>query len=154
MKINLTEKEKEHLGIGDDRKDFYFKVENAVVDNHEMFETIYEYAVFITLSKYCNCNGISFASCETLAKHSHCSPRKIKDVLKILVEKGLLKKVKRGGNSTDFYKVQTLKNYFSTDKKKESTSIVHGVHHNQSAQDAPHVVHNKSTHGAHGAHNK
>ncbi len=154
MKINLTEKEKDYLGIEDDRKDFYFKVENAVVDNCEMFETIYEYAVFITLSRYCNCNEISFASCETLAKNSHCSPRKIKDVLKALVEKGLIKKIKRGGNSTDIYKVQTLKKYFSTDKKKEATSLVHGVHHNQSAQDAQLVVHDKSSFGAHGAHNK
>ena len=38
--INLTEEQKQILGIKDERVDFYFKVENAVIDNPDVFSNI------------------------------------------------------------------------------------------------------------------
>lgn len=55
--INLTEEQKQILGIKDERVDFYFKVENAVIDNPEVFSNIYESHLFVVLSRYCNNGG-------------------------------------------------------------------------------------------------
>lgn len=119
--VNLTDEQKEALGIKDERKDFYFKVENEVIDNPEVFDTDREFILFIVLSRYCNNNQIAYPSLETLAKKSRCTKRNLIKALNGLVEKGLVKKVKRYDEETktyqsNLYAVQTLKEYIVKDK--------------------------------------
>lgn len=59
--INLTQVQKKKLGVIEDKRvDFYFKVENEVVNNTTIFSNIYESHLFVILSRYCNNGGIAF----------------------------------------------------------------------------------------------
>ena len=91
--MELTEKEKEILKIQDNRIDFYFKIENAVIDNDEVFSNIYESHLYIVLSRFCNNGNIAYPSYNTLAKLCYCSKRKVIETMNKLIEKGLINKV-------------------------------------------------------------
>ncbi|MGL5715737.1 MAG: helix-turn-helix domain-containing protein, partial [Paraclostridium sp.] len=110
--MNLTQEQKEKLGIIDERVDFYFKVENAVVDGYVVeeinlktgkletveksyFDNVYEFAVFTVLSRYCNNGQVAFPSVPTLAKKCCCGESSIKKAIKSLEQKGFIKKVNR-----------------------------------------------------------
>lgn len=126
--MELTKEQKAALGIIDERKDFYFKVENEVIDNPEVFDTDREFILFIVLSRYCNNNQVAYPSLETLAKKSRCTKRNLIKALNGLVEKGLVKKVQRYDEETktyqsNLYAVQTLKEYIVKDKIKEVVSL-------------------------------
>lgn len=124
--INLTEEQKQILGIKDERVDFYFKVENEVIDNPEIFKTDREFIVFIVLSRYCNNNNVAYPSLETLAKKSRCTKRNVIIALNGLVEKGLIKKINRYEQNTktyqtNLYAIQTLKKYVAVDENTNDT---------------------------------
>lgn len=119
--FNLTDEQKEALGIKDERKDHYFKVENAVVDNPEVFDTDREFIVFIVLSRYCN-GGVGYPGLDTLAKKSRCSKKNMLIALKGLIEKGLVKKVQRhnpknNSYQSNLYAIQNIKEYVVKDKE-------------------------------------
>lgn len=80
--INLTEVQKKKLGVIEDKRvDFYFKVENEIVDNTTIFPNIYESYLFVILSRDCNNGGVAFASYTTLAEACYCSRRTIIKVM-------------------------------------------------------------------------
>ncbi len=124
--INLTEEQKQILGIKDERVDFYFKVENAVIDNPDVFSNIYESHLFVVLSRYCNNGGVAFPSYSTLAKLCYCSKSTVIRCIKSLEEKKLINKVIRTKkindkkvNDTNVYTVNNLKKYIVEDNFKE-----------------------------------
>lgn len=88
--INLTEEQKQILRIKDERVNFYFKIENAVIDNPDVFSNIYESHLFVVLSRYCNNVGVAFASYSTLAKLCYCSKSTVIRCIKSLEEKKLM----------------------------------------------------------------
>ena len=125
MDFNLTQEQKEALGIVDERKDFYFRVENAAIDNPKLFDTDREFILFIVLSRYCN-GQVGYPSLETLAKKSRCSKKNMLIALKGLIEKGLVKKVQRynpenNSYQSNLYSVQNIKEYISKDKDLAET---------------------------------
>ncbi|MDY6171699.1 MAG: helix-turn-helix domain-containing protein [Fusobacterium necrophorum] len=118
--MELTEKQMETLKIKDNRLDFYFKVENAVIDEYQNFDNIYESHLFIVLSRYCNNGQVAFPSYETLAKQCYCSKRHIIKMMKNLEEKKLINKVIRNTEKvfkSNLYTVNSIKKYSSIDKK-------------------------------------
>ena len=126
MVLNLSDDQKEKLGIIDKRVDFYFKVENAVVDN-KVFSNIYESYLFVVLSRFCNNGNVAFPSYNTLAELCYCSRRKIIDTMASLEKKGLINKVKRikeredlstNLNDTNVYTVNNIKIYLEKDREK------------------------------------
>lgn len=121
--MNLTEEQKEQLGIVDERVDFYFKVENAVIDD-EMFSSASEALLFIVLSRYCNNKNYAFPSLNTLAKKCYCSRPTVVKCLNLLIEKKLIKKVGRenplnGATESNLYAVCNVKEYISKEKIEE-----------------------------------
>lgn len=128
--LNLTQEQKEQLGIIDERVDFYFKVENAVIDGYTVetinektgkievkeksyFDNVYELAVYTALSRYCNNDVVIFPSQETLAIHCCCGKTSVKNAIKSLEEKGFIKKINRkknGSNDTNLYVVKKINN--------------------------------------------
>lgn len=100
--MNLTKEQLEQLGITDERKDFYFKVENTVVDE-KVFNNIYEAYLFVVLSRYCNNNQVAFPSIKTLAEKCYCSTASIKRALKNLEEKEFIKRVQRKDEDKNIY---------------------------------------------------
>lgn len=114
--IELTDEQKIKLKIKDNRIDFYFKVENALVDNYEIFDNIYESFLYVVLCRFCNNNGIAFPSYNTLAKYCHCSRMTVINNIKSLEKKGLINKVLRKTNQnksadTNIYTINNLKQY-------------------------------------------
>ena len=71
--ISLTPEQEQLLKIKDNRVDFYFKVENAVIDNYQIFDSIYEAHLYIILCRLCNNNQIAFPSYQKLADYCFCS---------------------------------------------------------------------------------
>ena len=123
-KIELTDEQKIKLKIKDNRIDFYFKVENALVDNYEIFDNIYETYLYVVLCRFCNNNGIAFPSYNTLAKYCHCSRMTVINNIKSLEKKGLINKVLRNTDQnksadTNIYTINNLKQY-----KVSSTSDI------------------------------
>ena len=124
--MDLTPEIKEQLGIVDNRKDFYFKVENAVIDGYmeydtelkrnapkDYFSNIYEKMVFIVLSRYANNNdGIAFPSISTIARNALCGATKVRECIKSLEKKGFIKKVTRPktnkDNDSNLYSVKNI----------------------------------------------
>lgn len=124
--INLTEEQKQILRIKDERVDFYFKVENAVIDNPDIFSNIYESHLFVVLSRYCNNGGVAFPSYSTLAKLCYCSKSTVIRCIKSLEDKKLINKVVRTKkindkkiNDTNVYTVNNLKKYIVEDNCSE-----------------------------------
>lgn len=144
--INLTDEQKKLLNIVDNRTDFYFKVENATIDNYEIFDTIYEAHLYITLCRFCNNQQVAFPSYKTLADYCFCSKRTIINAMNSLVAKGLINKVSRKKedqivNDTNLYTVNNIKKYLEVENEKVKKingleKVVQEVHY-PSAGDAP-----------------
>ena len=150
---NLTQNQREQLKIKDNRIDFYFKVENTVIDDDSIFSNIYESHLFIILSRYCNNGQVAFPSYNTLAQKCYCSKRTIINAMNSLIEKGLVNKIGRkkensNENDTNFYTVNNINKYEMKDKEKiggaygalpsesHAPEVVNEVHH-PSASGAP-----------------
>lgn len=150
--LNLTDEQKEILGIKDERVDFYFKVENAVVDEVELFSNIYESHLYLVLSRYCNNNQVAFPSYSKLAELCYCSRSTIIKCMTSLEEKGYINKLKRKNNdnrkinNTNLYTVNNIKEYIevaSGNKNNikggsvsDTLGVVHLVHQG-SPSDTP-----------------
>lgn len=123
--MNLTQEQKEQLGIVDERVDFYFKVENTVIDGlkkinedgeeiTEMpFEDIYEAHLFVVLSRYCNNGQVAYPSLNTLCEKCYCSKPTLLKAIKGLEKKGYIAKINRQNsetktNQTNVYSVKNI----------------------------------------------
>lgn len=157
MSISLTEEQKEALGIKDGRKDFYFKVENAIIDGYNAtektakgkektitasyFDDIYEKMIFIVLCRYCNNNEVAYPSFQKIADMAMCSRRKAIDCIESLENKGFIKKVSRpktsGDNDTNLYTIQNIREYTSKEKEKKESKKPSAYDALPSAQHAP-----------------
>lgn len=143
--MDLTPEIKEQLGIVDNRKDFYFKVENSVIDGYmeydeetgkevhkDYFSNIHEKMVFIVLSRYANNNGgIAFPSISTIARNALCGATKVRECIKSLEKKGFIKKVTRPKTNKDNdSNLYSVKNIEILEKKtlKENFSIPTSPH--------------------------
>lgn len=131
---------KKMLGITDERRDFYFKVENSVVDD-EVFSNVYEAYLFVVLSRYCNNNQIAYPSLETLSKKCYCSKNTVLKCLKSLNEKGYIKRVQRYNEenksyNTTVYAVKNIKNLVHH-VNKGSAPDEQGVVHQMNKGSAP-----------------
>lgn len=152
--MDLTPEIKEQLGIVDNRKDFYFKVENAIVDGYmeydtelkrdapkDYFSNIYEKMVFIVLSRYANNNGgIAFPSISTIARNALCGATKVRECIKSLEKKGFIKKVTRPKTNKDNdSNLYSVKNIEILEKKplKEKSSIPTSPHEVATSPDEP-----------------
>lgn len=152
--MDLTPEIKEQLGIVDNRKDFYFKVENAVIDGYmeydeetgkevhkDYFSNIYEKMVFIVLSRYANNNGgIAFPSISTIARNSLCGATKVRECIKSLEKKGFIKKVIRPKTNKDNdSNLYSVKNIEILEKKtlKKDVSIPTSPHEVATSPDEP-----------------
>lgn len=152
--MDLTPEIKEQLGIVDNRKDFYFKVENAVIDGYmeydtelkrdapkDYFSNIYEKMVFIVLSRYANNNdGIAFPSISTIARNALCGATKVRECIKSLEKKGFIKKVTRPKTNKDNdSNLYSVKNIEILEKKplKEDVSIPTSPHEVATSPDEP-----------------
>lgn len=158
--INLTDEQKKLLNIVDNRTDFYFKVENATIDNYEIFDTIYEAHLYITLCRFCNNQQVAFPSYKTLADYCFCSKRTIINAMNSLVAKGLINKVSRKKedqivNDTNLYTVNNIKKYLEVENEKVKKingleKVVQEVHYPSAGGALPLVqeVHYPSAGGA------
>ncbi|WP_270851471.1 helix-turn-helix domain-containing protein [Fusobacterium varium] len=146
--MDLTPEIKEQLGIVDNRKDFYFKVENSVIDGYmeydeetgkevhkDYFSNIHEKMVFIVLSRYANNNGgIAFPSISTIARNALCGATKVRECIKSLEKKGFIKKVTRPktnkDNDSNLYSVKNIEQIEVLKKRslKEDVSIPTSPH--------------------------
>lgn len=124
----ITDEQKELLGIIDKREKLYFQVENSVIDGYKVeeekngkkkvvtksyFDSIYEFAVYTALSRYCNEGQVAFPSIPTLAINCCCSVDSVKRAIASLEEKGFIKKVTRkkvgtSVNDTNLYAIQNI----------------------------------------------
>lgn len=100
----------------------FFTVESEVIDTPEIFDTIYEAHLYITLCRFCNNQQVTFPSYKTLADYCFCSKRTIIKALNGLVEKGLVKKVQRYDEETKTYQsnsyiIQTMEEYMNFNNK-------------------------------------
>lgn len=149
--LNLTLKQKEQLGIKDERIDFYFKVENAVIDEAKLFSNIYESHLYMVLSRYCNNNQVAFPSYSKLAELCYCSRTTIIKCMASLENKGYINKVKRKNvgnkkiNDTNLYTINNIKEYAEVTSEKRnkmeggSISSELGVVHQKHQGSAPGV---------------
>lgn len=155
--MDLTPEIKEQLGIVDNRKDFYFKVENSVIDGYmrydeelkrdvpkDYFSNIYEKMVFIILSRYANNNdGIAFPSISTIARNALCGATKVRECIKSLEKKGFIKKVTRPkmnkDNDSNLYSVKNIEKIEVLKKNplKENFSIPTSPHEVATSPDEP-----------------
>lgn len=137
--MTLTAEQMQALGLVDDRKDFYFKVENAVIDGYmiydeelgrevlvDYFSSIYEKMVFIVLSRHANNNsGIAWPSISTIAKEAKCGVTAVKKCIKDLEKKNYITKINRpkgnGDNDTNVYSVKNLETLSSSPKENSSS---------------------------------
>ncbi|RGY64501.1 helix-turn-helix domain-containing protein [Fusobacterium ulcerans] len=146
--MDLTPEIKEQLGIVDNRKDFYFKVENSVIDGYmeydeetgkevhkDYFSNIHEKMVFIVLSRYANNNGgIAFPSISTIARNALCGATKVRECIKSMEKKGFIKKVTRPktnkDNDSNLYSVKNIEQIEVLKKRslKEDVSIPTSPH--------------------------
>lgn len=122
--IKLNEEQKKLLKLENKRIDYYFKVENAVIDNSETFDNIYESHLFIVLSRFCNNNNIAFPSYNSLAELCYCSRSTIIKTMKNLEKKGLINKLLRNKKIKDktvyesnLYTINNIKKYNITNEK-------------------------------------
>lgn len=128
--IKLNEEQKKLLKLKDRRIDYYFKVENAVIDSSEIFDNIYESHLFIVLSRFCNNNNIAFPSYNSLAELCYCSRSTIIKTMKNLEKKGLINKLLRNKKIKDktvyesnLYTINNIKKYNIINEKKENVDI-------------------------------
>ena len=78
-------------------------IEKKIIRHKEL--TIYHKMTFIALCSYANNDNICFPSYETIAGVVGCSRRKVIDIIKELVELGLIKKHQTGNRSSNEYEI-------------------------------------------------
>ncbi len=126
MNIILTEEQERKLKIKDERVDFYFKVENEVVDNCTVFSSPHEKLLHMVLARFCNNNKVAFPSYSTLSELCICSKSTIIRTMNSLEKKGLINKIRRVGkteiNDTNLYTLNNI-NEYSTKKIDDKGSV-------------------------------
>lgn len=144
--FELTEEQLIKLKIEDNRKDFFFKVENILVDNEKLFDNIYESHLYIILCRYCNNGSIGFPGYTRLSEQCYCSRRTVIYAMKALEEKGYINKVTRSYikngkkiNKTNLYTINNIGKYKEVNSNApDAPLLVQDIHHSN-ASDA----HNK-----------
>lgn len=132
--------------LKDARKKEWFWLENDLVDREDL--GIYEKMIYIVLARYSDNESCCFPSYKTIALKCGCSERQAKSVVKILENKGLIKKenrIKSNSNEkeSNIYFVLTAKLGGEYDAQQ-----VVNMMHNPSAPHAQQVVnmmHSKKT---------
>lgn len=125
--------------LKDARKKEWFWLENDLVDREDL--GIYEKMIYIVLARYSDNESCCFPSYKTIALKCGCSKRQAKSVVKILENKGLIKKenrIKSNSNEkeSNIYFVLTAKLGGEYDAQQ-----VVNMMHNPSAPHAQQVVH-------------
>lgn len=125
--------------LKDARKKEWFWLENDLVDREDL--GIYEKMIYIVLARYSDNESCCFPSYKTIALKCGCSERQAKSVVKILENKGLIKKenrIKSNSNEkeSNIYFVLTAK----LGSEYDAQQVVN-VMHNPSAPHAQQVVH-------------
>ncbi|MGL5000957.1 MAG: hypothetical protein ACRC6J_04465 [Cetobacterium sp.] len=90
----ITDEQREALGLLDERKDFYFKVENAVIDSEDVFDNVYESMLYIVLTRHWNAGNYILPSFGELSESCYCTEEHINFAMEKLVEKNLLVRIK------------------------------------------------------------
>lgn len=79
-----------------------------------LLETTHQVLMYIVLKKYINKKNQCFPSMRTLAKECRCGVTKAKEVIKELIEKGIIEKIERnrpdGGRTSNLYTMHLIKN--------------------------------------------
>lgn len=142
--IVLTDEQKKMLNIIEDKRvDFYFRVENAVIDNYQIFDSIYEAYLYVVLCRYCNNGSVAFPGYKKLADQCHCSRRTIINAMNVLEKKGYINKVTRSYvkegkkiNETNLYTINNIMKYVKIDTSvSDALPLVQDMHH-PNASDA------------------
>ncbi|EII6834383.1 helix-turn-helix domain-containing protein (plasmid) [Clostridioides difficile] len=125
--------------LKDARKKEWFWLENDLVDREDL--GIYEKMIYIVLARYSDNESCCFPSYKTIALKCGCSERQAKSVVKILENKGLIKKenrIKSNSNEkeSNIYFILTAK----LGSEYDAQQVVN-VMHNPSAPHAQQVVH-------------
>ncbi|MGL6064852.1 MAG: helix-turn-helix domain-containing protein [Fusobacteriaceae bacterium] len=131
-RFKLTEEQKKVLKIEDERVEFYFKVENAIIDDSELFSDTYELCLYMVLSRFCNNKQYAFPSYSKLAEICHCSRRTIIKAMASLEKKGYVNKICRLNgsnekiNNTNLYTINNIKKYTMENKNSILKSLNSG----------------------------
>ncbi|CZR88122.1 hypothetical protein CDFC105_32396 [Clostridioides difficile] len=132
--------------LKDARKEEWFWLENDLVDREDL--GIYEKMIYIVLARYSDNESCCFPSYKTIALKCGCSERQAKSVVKILENKGLIKKenrIKSNSNEkeSNIYFVLTAK----LGGEYDAQQVVHLMHNPSAphAQQVVHEVHSKKT---------
>ncbi|EQJ74552.1 helix-turn-helix domain protein [Clostridioides difficile P36] len=130
----------------DARKKEWFWLENDLVDREDL--GIYEKMIYIVLARYSDNESCCFPSYKTIALKCGCSKRQAKSVVKILENKGLIKKenrIKSNSNEkeSNIYFVLTAK----LGGEYDAQQVVNMMHNPSAphAQQVVHEVHSKKT---------
>lgn len=99
----------DNIKIKDSRKFNWTMVENEMIDNFERY-TKNEVMAYLVIARYANSDSQCFPSYKTIAEKMRCSKRTAIDVIKSLVEKGVLIKETRviPGSSENTSNLYTL----------------------------------------------
>ncbi|HBF5908365.1 TPA: helix-turn-helix domain-containing protein [Clostridioides difficile] len=132
--------------LKDARKKEWFWLENDLVDREDL--GIYEKMIYIVLARYSDNESCCFPSYKTIALKCGCSERQAKSVVKILENKGLIKKenrIKSNSNEkeSNIYFVLTAK----LGGEYDAQQVVNMMHNPSAphAQQVVHEVHSKKT---------
>ncbi|HBE9584890.1 TPA: helix-turn-helix domain-containing protein [Clostridioides difficile] len=132
--------------LKDARKKEWFWLENDLVDREDL--GIYEKMIYIVLARYSDNESCCFPSYKTIALKCGCSKRQAKSVVKILENKGLIKKenrIKSNSNEkeSNIYFVLTAK----LGGEYDAQQVVNMMHNPSAphAQQVVHEVHSKKT---------
>ncbi|MFQ4188153.1 helix-turn-helix domain-containing protein [Clostridioides difficile] len=132
--------------LKDARKREWFWLENDIVDREDL--GIYEKMIYIVLARYSDNESCCFPSYKTIALKCGCSERQAKSVVKILENKGLIKKenrIKSNSNEkeSNIYFVLTAK----LGGEYDAQQVVNMMHNPSAphAQQVVHEVHSKKT---------
>lgn len=132
--------------LKDARKKEWFWLENDLVDREDL--GIYEKMIYIVLARYSDNESCCFPSYKKIALKCGCSERQAKSVVKILENKGLIKKenrIKSNSNEkeSNIYFVLTAK----LGGEYDAQQVVNMMHNPSAphAQQVVHEVHSKKT---------
>ncbi|HBG3598392.1 TPA: helix-turn-helix domain-containing protein [Clostridioides difficile] len=132
--------------LKDARKREWFWLENDLVDREDL--GIYEKMIYIVLARYSDNESCCFPSYKTIALKCGCSERQAKSVVKILENKGLIKKenrIKSNSNEkeSNIYFVLTAK----LGGEYDAQQVVNMMHNPSAPHALPvvHEVHSKKT---------
>lgn len=104
----------EKIGLRLKRKQDWFWLENKVIDNENM--KTYEKMIYIVLIRFCNNEtGSCYPSFATIASKAGCSVRQVRNIIKELENKKLIKKVSRKipgtrENDSNLYYIYSIEN--------------------------------------------